>query len=128
MDRALEQHAEYVRALQDCGVCHLSTVVFGPGTMMNHSGISGGCASCHETGKAWLGVTMVTRPTKAQDANHPVAGDCSQCHASTVSFTVDQSGGKPPNHIPTSQSCALCHANSGNYAIFKMDHSRITNN
>ena len=87
--------------------------VFGPGTAMNHSGITGNCASCHETGKTWYGVTMVDRPTKAQDANHPTTGDCSTCHASTTSFVVDTSGGKPPNHIPTSQSCSLCHADSG---------------
>jgi hypothetical protein len=125
---AIGRAANHIPAPQDCGVCHLSTVVFGPGTVMNHTGITSNCASCHETGKTWLGVTMVTRPTKAQDPNHPVAGDCSQCHSSTVSFSVDVSGGKPVNHIPTSQACSLCHGDPGDYSIYKMNHAGITNN
>ena len=125
---ALGRAANHIPATADCGVCHLSTVVFGPGTAMNHTGITANCATCHETGKTWYGVTMVDRPTKSQDANHPVAGDCSTCHSSTTSFSVDVSGGKPANHIPTSQSCSLCHGDPGDYSIYKMNHAGITNN
>ena len=126
---AMGRAANHIPAAADCGVCHLSTVVFGPGTQMNHTGIGGNCSACHEGGKTWLGVTnMVTRPTKAQDPNHPMAGDCSQCHTSTTSFMVDVSGGKPVNHIPTTQACSVCHADSGNYSIFKMNHVGIANN
>ena len=123
---ALGRPANHIPAAADCGVCHLTTIAFGPGTAMNHTGITSNCASCHETGKTWYGVTMVVRPTKAQDPNHPATGDCSTCHASTTSFAVDTSGGKPPNHIPTSQSCTLCHSNPGDYSIYKMDHAGIT--
>jgi len=125
---ALGRAANHIPANADCGVCHLSTVVFGPGTLMNHTGITSNCSACHETAKSWLGVTIVTRPTAAQDKNHPTSGDCSQCHASTVSFTVDVSGGKPVNHIPTTQACSICHADSGDFAIYKMNHTGITNN
>jgi hypothetical protein len=125
---ALGRAANHIPAAADCGVCHLSTVAFGPGTVMNHTGIVANCASCHETGLSWLGVTIVTRPTKAQDASHPTTGDCSQCHSSTVSFTVDVSGGKPVNHIPTSQTCSLCHGDPGDFSIYKMNHTGITSN
>ncbi len=125
---ALGRPANHIPAAADCGVCHLTTIVFGPGTAMNHTGITGNCASCHETGKTWYGVTMVDRPTKAQDASHPTTGDCSACHSSTTSFSVDVSGGKPANHIPTSQPCSLCHGDPGDYSIYKMDHTGITNN
>ncbi len=126
---AMGRAANHIPAAADCGVCHLSTVVFGPGTQMNHAGITSNCSACHEGGRTWLGVNnMVTRPTKAQDPNHPVAGDCSQCHTSTTSFMVDVSGGKPVNHIPTSQACSVCHADPGDYSIFKMNHVGITGN
>ena len=124
---ALGRPANHIPAAADCGVCHLTTVAFGPGTPMNHTGITSNCASCHETGKSWYGVTIVVRPSKAQDPNHPTTGDCSACHASTTSFTVDTSGGKPANHIPTSQSCTLCHGDPGDYSIYKMNHAGITN-
>ena len=93
---------------------------------MNHTGITGNCASCHETGKTWYGVTMVDRPTARRIANHPTTGDCSNCHASTTSFTSGVA--KPSNHIPTSQACTLCHTNATNYAVYTMSHSGITNN
>jgi len=120
--------ANHIPAAADCGVCHLTTIAFGPGTIMNHTGITAACANCHETGKSWYGVTIVTRPTRAQDAAHPATGDCSQCHSSTVSFAVDVSGGKPANHIPTSQACTLCHADPGDYGIYAMNHAGITSN
>jgi hypothetical protein len=112
---------------QDCGVCHLSTTAFGPGTAMNHKGITSNCSSCHETGMSWVGVTMVDRPTAAQDASHPTTGECSNCHASTVSFTLGVNA-KPANHIPTSQPCTLCHTNPNDYTVYAMNHTGITGN
>jgi hypothetical protein len=111
-----------------CENCHSTTVftAFGPGTTMKHTGITGNCANCHETGKTWYGVTMVDRPTKAQDPNHPTTGDCSNCHSSTTSFNTAVA--KPSNHIPTSQACTLCHSNSANYAVYTMNHAGITSN
>ena len=111
-----------------CENCHSTTVftAFGPGTTMKHTGITGNCASCHETGKTWYGVTMVDRPTAAQDPNHPTTGDCSNCHSSTTSFNTAVA--KPSNHIPTSQACTLCHSNSANYAVYTMNHAGITSN
>ena len=33
--------------------------------------------------------------------------------------------GKPANHIPTTQTCTLCHTNASNYAIYTMNHTGI---
>jgi hypothetical protein len=100
---------------------------------MIHAGVTSNCASCHEAGYSWLGVNLYTRspttlttganyigfnarPTAGggtysiKDANHPTTGDCSNCHASTTSFSV---AAMPANHIPTATgaSCTSCHTN-----------------
>jgi hypothetical protein len=108
-----------------CESCHSKTAFTAfSGTAMTHTGITSNCASCHETGMSWFGVTMVDRPTAAQDPNHPKTGDCSGCHGSTTSFSTGVT--KPANHIPTTQACTLCHTNASNYAIYTMNHTGIT--
>ena len=110
-----------------CEGCHAPAkfTSFG-GTPMNHAPVAGTlCATCHETGRSYFGVTIVTRPTLAQDANHPQSGDCGGCHTSTTSFTTGITT-MPSNHIPTSQPCALCHTTPGNYAVATMNHTGIT--
>ena len=118
------QGSGHIPTAADCATCHSSTVRFGPGTAMNHAAISAGCATCHESGKSFVGVKIVTRPTPAQDPNHPATGDCGTCHT-TTSFAG--AAGKPPNHIPTSQACTLCHANPLNYKPGVMNHAGIVN-
>jgi len=109
-----------------CESCHSTTTFtnFG-GTAINHAAVSGlPCATCHEAGKSWYGVTIVTRPTLAQDPNHPQTGECGTCHTSTVSFMTGITT-MPSNHIPTTQPCALCHTTPGNYAVATMNHQGI---
>ncbi len=103
-----------------------------------HAGVTGGCNACHDSGLVWMGVGAYpispaalvpgasykgfqTRPRAAAgtfnvaDPAHPLAGDCSQCHASTVAFSgID----KPANHIPfaASAQCNSCHTAS-DYAV-----------
>ena len=92
---------------------------------MVHTGITSGCATCHETGKSFSGVTIVTRPTPAMDPAHPPTGDCSSCHTSTTSFTTGVTG-KPANHIPTTAACTLCHLSlPGTYKPGTMNHTGI---
>ena len=81
------------------------------------------CATCHETGKSWFGVTIVTRPTPVQDPNHPTTGECATCHTSTTSFTTGVTGGKPANHIPTTAACTLCHTNTITFKPGVMNHT-----
>ena len=109
-----------------CETCHAPAKFtnFG-GTTMNHAPVAGtACASCHEAGKSFFGVTIVTRPSLAQDPSHPQSGDCGTCHTSTTSFTSGITT-MPANHIPTSQPCALCHTTPGNYAVATMNHTGI---
>ncbi len=142
-----------------CENCHLATPPTGlvaasssktaPGTLFAtpaptttqiHTGITGGCSSCHDTGYVWMGMSMSayaiaptvkttgaqytgfqTRPKTAAgtynvaDATHPSAGDCSQCHSGTNYFTGQD---KPANHIPTAATaqCSACHTTPGDYA------------
>ena len=123
-----------------CETCHLATVPAGqiaaaatktapgtafaspaPTTAQIHTGITGGCSSCHESNSVWMGMAAYpiaptvlttgaqytgfqTRPRTAAgtynvaDAAHPSSGDCSQCHSGTNFFTAQD---KPANHIPT---------------------------
>jgi hypothetical protein len=109
-----------------CELCHKSTTVPGgfAGTAMVHTGLNNlsSCSSCHENNPAdlaYFGITtkMVVRPptSGAQpdavtpiDASHPTTGECSQCHASTTSFTANLA--TPGNHIPVgSTACTNCH-------------------
>ena len=45
---------------------------------MQHTGITSGCATCHDTGKSFTGVTVKTKPV-----NHLPTGAiaCESCHA-----------------------------------------------
>jgi hypothetical protein len=106
-----------------CESCHspATFTAFGPGTTMNHAGVASGCQSCHETGMTWFGVTMVDRPTKAQDANHPSAAtgpDCASCHTGFAVGDFNKVGTKPANHIPTTAACGQCHTIPGNYTVY----------
>ena len=139
-----------------CETCHLGTTPTGlvpgvatanvpgslfatpaPTTAQIHTGITGGCSSCHDTNAVWMGMTAYpisptvltsgaqytgfqTRPKAAggtyniADAAHPTTGDCSQCHSGTAYFSATD---KPANHIPTSAAatCNACHTTT-NYA------------
>jgi len=110
-----------------CESCH-SAASFASfaGTQMNHAPVAGvPCATCHETGRSFTGVTIVTRPTPAQDPSHPTSGDCGSCHTSTTSFRTGVAT-QPANHIPTSQPCTLCHTTPGTYAGGTMNHAGIS--
>jgi hypothetical protein len=119
-----------------CETCHSNSnfVAFGPGTAMNHAGITKNCQACHETGMSWYGVTMVDRPTAAQDPNHPTAAqgpDCSSCHTGFAVGDFKNVTSKPANHIPTSANCSQCHTTPGNYAVYTGGatlHTGITTN
>ncbi len=119
-----------------------------PISAQTHTGISSGCSNCHEAGMAWVSSNLYpitpkvitananytgfqVRPTAAGstygivDAGHPLTGDCSLCHNSTVAFT--SAGSKPTGHIPTKGSCASCHlgAATGDYSVAKLATNTI---
>ncbi len=119
--------ATHIPTTAACETCHAAGnfTSFG-NTAMNHTPVAGTpCATCHETGKSWYGVTIVTRPTAAQDPYHPATGECGTCHTSTTSFGTVTS--KPANHVPTTAACTLCHANlPASYKPGVMNHSGIS--
>ncbi len=140
-----------------CETCHLANMpgwlvpanaprnppgtVFGspaPTKAQIHTGVTGGCNSCHDTSYVWMGMSAYpiaptvltngaqytgfqTRPKAAAgtfnvaDAAHPATGDCSQCHSGTNYFSADP---KPANHIPTSATaqCNSCHTTPGDFS------------
>ena len=109
-----------------------------PTPSMIHTGITSGCANCHEKGYVWMSMGQYpiaptskiagasytgfqTRPYatattfSVADAGHSATGDCSLCHSNTTAFTAAD---KPTNHIPTATgaSCTACHTNP-DYAV-----------
>jgi hypothetical protein len=154
-----------------CETCHGTSSVSGlipasatltaPGTLFKtplptgvqiHTGVTGGCNSCHDTNMVWMGVNLYpispaaittgaqykgfqTRPRSAAgtynvlDAGHPTTGDCSDCHTGTTYF---DGAVKPTGHIPTTAACSTCHVNGG-FAISSLGtnaqiHTGITSN
>ncbi len=108
--------ATHLPTAASCESCHSpSNFTTFAGTQMNHAGIVNNCQACHETGMSWYGLTMVDRPTPAQDSLHPLAtapngADCSVCHTGFAvgDFALNS---KPKNHIPTAPNapCGSCH-------------------
>ena len=149
--------SSHIPSSTTCESCHLGSTPAGmvaasstktaPGTLFAtpvpttaqiHSGVTGGCSSCHDTSMVWMGMnaypiapTVLTtgaqytgfhsRPVAAAstysvaDAAHPSAGDCSQCHTGTNYFS---STVVPANHIPTlsTAQCTACHT-STDYSV-----------
>ncbi len=100
-------------------------------TVAGHTTVKGqvpACNSCHESA-AFTGMIASTstlaadsRPT-AFDKAHPTSGDCGgACHTTTApTFSSNYNGtAKPPNHIPTTQACSVCHTTAGNFAVAVM--------
>jgi hypothetical protein len=111
-----------------------------PTTAQIHTGVTNGCASCHESNYLWLDMASYpispavltsgaqytgfdTRPGAAAstfgiaDAAHPATGDCSQCHSGTTYWSAQA---EPSNHIPTLSGavCSVCHTTAGNFAVY----------
>ena len=140
---ALARPPSHIPASGQCDNCHVSGFVnFSPATM-NHAGLAGLCASCHNG--TYLAQNAQTKPathipTTAQcDACHrsttswatatfdhaaatpPVAGRCASCHNSTTAL------GKPTNHVPTAAQCDSCHLNFVAFAPATMNHANTAN-
>jgi hypothetical protein len=121
-----------------CESCHSSTTFTTwhdvTGIAAIHAVVVGSmsCQSCHETAP-YLGMTPSTataaadsRPPAALDKNHPVTGDCGQCH-DTSSFTA-ATALRPANHIPTNAPCVQCHTTPGQNSLFSVTgvHQGVT--
>ena len=118
-------------------MCHTSTASFAIGVKFDHTGITGGCAACHN------GVSALGKPSNHIPTNLP----CETCHASTVTFlgasfahtaadtncvschnNVISVGLTTPPHIPTGQTqCSSCHTNAApSFTVYTMNHPAVT--
>ena len=113
--------------------CHINTVTFAT-ARFDHTGITSGCASCHNGSKA------IGKPN-----NHiATSAPCETCHRSTASFTganFTHSGitagcaschngtsatGKPAGHIVTTAPCESCHKSTSTFSGASFAHTGIT--
>ena len=133
---------------QTCSVCHASG--FGPGSgVMNHTGISTGCANCHN-GQVFTGVVPKSKPVNHLPSSMPcetchsnsnftsfsgtqmnhtgIVSGCTNCHNGQV-FAGVSPVAKPSNHLPTGMSCETCHSTSkttaGGFGGTVMNHTGI---
>ena len=83
-----------------CELCHTTTTIpngFRTWTM-SHTGISSGCASCHDTGKVFQNTSGTTLVTKPAGVNHiATTAPCETCHSTSI-FT-SPGGFAAPNWI-----------------------------
>ena len=93
----------HIATTQSCEYCHSATnfTAWGPGTKMNHAGITTGCATC-QTARA-------RRPrARRRIAAHVVTTQaCEYCHTPTK-YTAWGPGTKM-NHTGITTGCATCH-------------------
>ncbi len=124
--------AGHVVTTQDCKVCHV--VGNFKSAVFNHTGITSGCAACHDgvqaTGKGPNHITTskdcsvchnTTAFAGAQFDHTGVVDKCSTCH------NGKQAMGMPTLHIPTTRDCHFCH-NTAGFKPGTMDHTGITGN
>jgi len=124
-----------VRAGADCSDCHTSTVSF-KGAAMDHAGITGGCASCHGPGSAYVraGTVKTTVPqghinivsnasvfdlptnTPSTVAYPASGGACENCHSTSnfTTFGIDPESGVATyamshEKLGVTRGCADCH-------------------
>ena len=105
-------------------------------TTFDHTGITGGCATCHN------GTSALGKP-----ATHiPTTLGCETCHKSTTAFgpgtpmnhtgivtgcATCHSGGyagvmaKPATHFPTATACETCHKSTTIFSGTRMVHSGV---
>ncbi|MBI4989787.1 MAG: hypothetical protein HZC23_13315, partial [Rhodocyclales bacterium] len=121
----------HIPTAQQCDTagCHSSTVSWATATL-NHATVAppvaGRCSSCHN-GTSALGKPTNHVPTTAQcdtchsgfvafapalmnhsgTAGPAAAGNCATCHGGA--YTAINAQAKPATHIPTTQSCDVCH-------------------
>ncbi len=141
--KPLPSHATGSKATGACSLCHKSTSAWLPAGM-DHTGISTGCASCHDGVQA-----------TGKTANHIPTGTiaCEICHTSTVvpggfatwrmnhtsvaatSCATCHSGsypngrGKPASHssgVKATGACSACHKSTTAWLPAGMDHTGIT--
>ena len=128
----------HIVTTQDCGACHDPQRTTFAGAAFDHSGVSvvgktanPACSSCHDGTQA-TGRSITHVPTSGQDClvchgtgfssfamssfDHIAAGitkNCASCHDGAAHDGVIVIS-RPAGHIPTSDDCSKCHADTTN--------------
>jgi len=84
-----------------CSACHNGTNALGKPT--NHVPTTAQCDTCHRNYTAFAPATMSHSGTTGPVA----AGNCVSCHSGA--YAAINARAKPATHIPTVQSCDVCH-------------------
>ncbi len=100
-----------------CGNCHNGTNALGKPT--NHVPTTAACDTCHKNYTAFAPATMTHNGTVTP------AGSCANCH--NGAYTAANAVGKPTTHIPTTQSCQVCHSTTA-WKPTSFSHSGVTGN
>jgi hypothetical protein len=134
----------HVTTTASCDTCHKGYATFAglSGTAFNHASVTPGtCTSCHiQGGSATTFKPADHVPTNLScDACHTTGGSfttsrfthsatqgiqpgqCATCHSGT--YTKWNALGKPSNHIPTSNSCEVCHTTGGTFTTSTFTHT-----
>ncbi|MFQ5329292.1 MAG: cytochrome c3 family protein, partial [Thermodesulfobacteriota bacterium] len=129
---ATAKSASHIKTGVSCAQCHSEDSWFRL-TRMDHTGITGQCAACHNSKKG-----------HGKSSNHITSGDnCSDCHTTLrwsgaqfdhnniqVSCIACHNGrkaeGKGKNHIASGNNCEDCHSPAGNWSAARVDHSTLT--
>ncbi|MBS1130921.1 MAG: hypothetical protein H6R16_1923, partial [Proteobacteria bacterium] len=133
--------ATHIPTTAQCSTCHSSTTTWATGTF-NHTGVvAGSCSNCHNGTNA-LGKPTTHIPTTATcDTCHKnytafapatmthngittPAGSCANCH--NGAYTAVNAQSKPVTHIPTTQSCQICHTTTA-WKPTSFSHAGIIN-
>ncbi len=103
------QPATHMPTVLPCENCHKSFSAWLPATF-SHTGVAAGtCQTCHSG--AYTGV--MSKPSNHIPTLTPTGmpgNECSLCHSSTVTFTVDKM-----NHGTMQTSCVTCHDSTSTY-------------
>ena len=109
-----------------CETCHSMTNFTSfviPAMSMSHAGIVTGCANCHN-GNTFAGVTPVSK--SSYPAHMSTTLDCSSCHTSTTTFLMANLTTPPLGHLPSTQTCSICHGTNFGPGSGVMAHTGIT--
>ena len=109
----------------DCGTssCHTSLTSFLTWSMgsAGHTNVSVACSTCHDTA-ASVPIGVVKMPTKATNVMggggatshiYYAAGECSQCHKTTTTFTGWATSDVHTAVGGTGSTCSTCHSPTG---------------
>ena len=110
-----------------CIACHDNKHLTSKGTAIgknqNHLNTSTTCANCHKSFNNWKLATSI-------DFDHTdplVAGaTCLSCHNGAQSISIGPIVGKSNKHMPTTDTCDICHSTSKFVANIAFSHNEIT--